>query len=154
MAASKGHHWTAMQSIPPEALLADHSPEHRAIANALRELVKRVVPEAIERVRPGWGLIGYDVPISRGKSRYFAFVWAEPEHVHLGFEHGVLMDDPAGLLQGRGETKQVRWLTFLSVGEIPPEAQDLVREAVRVATMSRSEKVLRRFDLEDRADTA
>ena len=143
-----------MDSIPPEALLADHSPERRQLANALRAIVKRAVPEAIERVRPGWGLIGYDVPIGRGKTRYFAFVWAEPEHVHLGFEHGVLMDDPAGLLHGRGETKQVRWLTFLSAEEIPPEAEDLVREAVRVATMSRSEKVLRRFDLEDRADTA
>jgi hypothetical protein len=139
-----------MDQIPPEALLADHSPERRAVANALRDLVKRAVPDAIERVRPGWGLIGYDVPVGRGRTRYFAFVWAEPEHVHLGFEHGVLMDDPAGLLQGRGETKQVRWLTFLSVDEIPTEAEDLVREAVRVATLSRGERMLRKLDQDER----
>jgi hypothetical protein len=138
-----------METIPPEALLADHPPERRAIANALRDLVKRVVPDAVERVRPGWGLIGYDVPVRRGKTRYFAFVWAEPEHVHLGFEHGVLMDDPAGLLQGRGETKQVRWLTFLQLADIPPEAEELVREAVRVATLSRAEKALTRMERED-----
>jgi hypothetical protein len=136
-----------MDPIPPEALLADHSPERRALANALRDIVRRAVPDAIERVRPGWGLIGYDVPVGR-RTRYFAWIWPEPEHVHLGFEHGVLMDDPHRLLKGRGVTKQVRWLTFQHIDEIPSEAPDLVREAVRVATMSRMERELRRMDLE------
>lgn len=137
-----------MDPIPPEALLADHSPEHRALANALRDIVRRAVPDAIERVRPGWGLIGYDVPVGR-RTRYFAWIWPEPEHVHLGFEHGVLMDDPHRLLKGRGVTKKVRWLTFQHLDEIPSEAPDLVREAVRVATMSRMERELRRMDLEE-----
>jgi hypothetical protein len=135
----------SMNEIPPEALLADHSPEHRAIANALRRLVRDAVPDAIERVRPGWGLIGYDVPFGR-RTRYFAFVWVETEHVHLGFEHGVLMDDPEGLLRGAGITKQVRWLTFEHLDEIPAEAADYVREAVRVATMSKGERELLRMD--------
>ena len=134
-----------MDEIPPEALLADHSPEHRAIANALRRLVRDAVPDAIERVRPGWGLIGYDVPFGR-RTRYFAFVWVEPEHVHLGFEHGVLMDDPQGLLGGAGITKQVRWLTFEHIDEIPAEAADYVREAVRMATLSKGERELLRMD--------
>jgi hypothetical protein len=137
-----------MDPIPPEALLADHSPERRALANALRNLVREAVPDAIERVRPGWGLIGYDVPVGR-RTRYFAWIWPEPEHVHLGFEHGVLMDDPHRLLKGRGVTKRVRWLTFRHLDEIPSEAPDLVREAVRVATMSRMERELRRMDLEE-----
>ncbi|HSL32425.1 MAG TPA: DUF1801 domain-containing protein [Candidatus Limnocylindrales bacterium] len=137
-----------MDPIPPEALLADHSPEHRALANALRDIVRRAVPDAIERVRPGWGLIGYDVPVGR-RTRYFAWIWPEPEHVHLGFEHGVLMDDPQRLLKGRGVTKKVRWLTFQHLDEIPSEAPELVREAVRVATMSRMERELRRMDLEE-----
>ena len=136
-----------MDDVPVEALLADHSPEHRALANALRDLVKGAVPEASERVRPGWGLIGYDVPVGR-RTRYFAFIWLEPEHVHLGFEHGVLMDDPHGLLQGEGITKQVRWLTMRSIAEIPPPARDLVREAARVGSMSRAERQLLRLDRE------
>ena len=135
----------SMDAIPPEALLADHPPEHQAIANALRRLVRDAVPDAIERVRPGWGLIGYDVPFGR-RTRYFAFVWVEPEHVHLGFEHGVLMDDPQGLLRGAGITKQVRWLTFKHIDEIPAEAADYVREAVRVATLSKGERELLRMD--------
>jgi hypothetical protein len=138
-----------METIPPEALLAAFPPEHQAIANSLRRLVTRSVPEAIERVRPGWGLIGYDVPIGR-QTRYFAFVWPEIEHVHLGFEHGVLMDDPEGMLQGAGVTKQVRWLTLLGLDEIrEAEFRALVREAAHVAAMSRSERLARRIDRED-----
>lgn len=137
-----------MEPIPPDALLADQPPERRAIANALRDIVRRAVPDAIERVRPGWGLIGYDVPVGR-RTRYFAFVWAEPEHVHLGFEHGVLMDDNDGLLQGRGITKQVRWLTFQHLHEIPPQAEDLVRAAARVAMLSRTERALLKLDREE-----
>jgi hypothetical protein len=136
-----------MDPIPAEALLADYPPEHQAIANALRRLVRDAVPDAIERVRPGWGLIGYDVPIGR-RTRYFAFVWREPEHVHLGFEHGVLIDDPHRLLRGKGITKQVRWLTFEHLQEIPAEAADLVREAARVASLSRGERQLLRMDRE------
>ena len=137
-----------MDTIPPEALLAPYPPGHQEIANELRRLVKRAVPDAIERVRPGWGLIGYDVPVGR-RTRYFAFIWPEPEHVHLGFEHGVLMDDPDGLLQGAGVTKQVRWLTLTEAGDIPPTAAELVREAVRVAVMSRSERLARLMDREE-----
>lgn len=137
-----------MDPFPPEALLADYPPDHRNVANALRRLVKRAVPDAIERVRPGWGLIGYDVPVGR-RTRYFAFIWPEPEHVHLGFEHGVLMDDPYGLLQGAGVTKQVRWLTLETVKDIPPTADELIREAARLAVMSRSERMARQVDREE-----
>jgi hypothetical protein len=138
-----------MDPLPPEALLAAYPPGHQDVANALRRLVKRAVPNAIERVRPGWGLIGYDVPAGR-RTRYFAFIWPEPDHVHLGFEHGVLMDDPHGLLQGAGVTKQVRWLTLTRVVDIPPTAGELVRQAARVAVMSRSERLARLMDREER----
>jgi hypothetical protein len=138
----------ATDAIPPEGLLADHSPEHRAIANRLRELVLETVPDAIEGVRQGWGLIGYDVPIGR-RTRFFAWIWLQPEHVHLGFQNGVLMTDPGSLLQGRGITKQVRWLTMDRLDDIPPEAPELIREAVRVAALSRAERVALRMDREE-----
>ena len=139
-----------METIPPEALLDRYPAGHQAIANELRALVKRTVPEAIERVRTGWGVIGYDVPVGRG-TRLFAFVWPEFEHVHLGFQHGVLMDDPAGRLQGAGTTKRVRWLTFRDLDDIPPDAADLLREAARLALMSRPERVAILIDREERA---
>ncbi len=139
-----------METIPPEALIAPYPPKHQEIANALRRLVMRAVPTAIERVRPGWGLIGYDIPVGR-KTRYFAFIWLQIEHVHIGFEHGVLMDDPNRVLQGAGVTKKVRWLTVERLDEInEAEVVVLVREAARVAVMSRSERLARQIDLEDR----
>lgn len=138
-----------MDVIPPELLLDPYPEPHRAIANELRALVRKAVPEAIERVRPGWGLIGYDVPSGPRRTRYFAFVWPEPEHVHIGFEQGVLMDDPRGVLEGRGVTKQVRWLTFAPGSAVDAAVVlDLVREAARVALLSRPERLARLLDRE------
>ena len=135
-----------MEGIPPEALLEDFPPPMQAIANRLREIVKATIPDALERVRPGWRLIGYDLPVGR-KAVYFAYVAPENEHVHLGFEHGWAMRDPLGLLKGVGITKQVRWLTFLDGDPIPAElCRELILEGARVATMTRGERILQAMD--------
>jgi hypothetical protein len=130
-----------MQPIPPEALLETVSPPIAALAQRLREAVLSVLPEAIERVRPGWRLIGYDVPIARGRTRYVCWVLPEAGHAHLGFEHGALMRDPDRRLEGEGVTKRVRWLTFRPGDEIDPVTlEEFVREAVRVAGLSVGER--------------
>ena len=137
-----------MDDIPPEALLDDFPPPMRAIAERLREVVRMAVPDAIERVRVGWRLIGYDLPLGR-KRAYFAFVAPETEPVHLGFEHGWAMRDPNRLLEGAGITKQVRWLKFFDADDIDVERYvELIREAARVAAMPRSERELRALDRE------
>lgn len=139
-------------TLPPEALLEPYPPGHRAIAAMLREAVLRIVPDAIERVRPGWGLIGYDVPIGPRRTRYFAFLWPEPEHVHLGFEYGILMDDPDRVLEGAGVTKKVRWLTFTRPADVDIElVERLIAEGVRVATLGREERLALAMDREERA---
>ena len=127
--------------LTPGDLLADVPGPMAEIGEWLRGVVRRAVPEAIERVRPGWRLIGYDVPTATRRTAYFAFISAEPVHVHLGFEHGILMDDPLRLLQGAGITKQVRWVT-LTPDLLLPEDQlaDLARESARVAALSRGER--------------
>jgi len=138
----------AMELIPPEALLEDFPPTMQAIAHRLRALVKATIPDAIERVRPGWRLIGYDLPVGR-RAVYFAYVAPEVEHVHLGFEHGWAMRDPHGMLLGRGITKQVRWLTFREGDDIDAGiCAGLVHEAARVAAMTRGERMLRSMDRE------
>jgi hypothetical protein len=144
-----------MDPIPPEAFLAGYPEDMRAIAERLRRVVRDARPDAVERVRAGWHLIGYDVPAPRGsgrKSACFAYVAPEHEHVHLGFEHGVAMRDPHGLLQGRGITNQVRWLTFRPGDVIDePACIELLHEAVRVATMSRAERAFAAMDAADEA---
>lgn len=131
-----------MDDVPVPAFLAEYPAAIRRQANALRALVRRVVPEAVERVRPGWRLIGYDVPVGR-RTRYFAYVAPEPGHVHLGFEYGILMSDPAGMLEGAHlRLRKVRYLTFQPGQPIPAGAVvELVRDAARLAVMPRSERM-------------
>jgi len=135
--------------LPPEAFLEGYPAGIRDAAEALRAIVRRAVPDAIESVRGGWRLIGYEVPVGR-RSRYFAYVAPEPIHVHLGFEYGAWMDDPDGLLQGAHlGLKKVRFTTFTEGQAIPEAALErLTREAARVALLSRGERLARAFDRE------
>jgi hypothetical protein len=127
-----------MDWIPPEAFLAGYPDGIRAAAEQLRALIKQVVPDAVERVRTGWRLIGYDLPVGR-RTVYFAYIAPEPIHVHIGFEHGVLMADPDRLLEGAHlKLRKVRFLTFKAGDVLPEEAiRGLIREAARVAGLSR-----------------
>ncbi len=131
-----------MEPLPPEVFLDSYPPAIRDAAERLRAIVRRAVPDVIERVRPGWRLIGYDIPLGR-RVRYFAWVAPEPIHVHLGFEVGTLMADPDRVLQGAHlGLKKVRFLTFRP-GDAIPEATllTLTREAAGIAAMSRQERL-------------
>ena len=125
----------APESIPPELFLSGYPAEIRDIAERLRRVVQDAVPEAIERVRTGWRLIGYDVPVGRRRTRYFAFVAPEPQHAHLGFEHGIWMSDPDGLLLGAHlDLRKVRFVTYEPGDAIPADA--LVRYAREAADLA------------------
>jgi hypothetical protein len=136
--------------MPPEAYLAAYPADIREAAERLRAIVRRAVPDAVERVRPGWHLIGYDVPAGR-RSVYFAYVAAEPVHVHLGFEFGVSMADPDRVLEGAHlGLRQVRYLTFRP-GDVIHEAPlvKLTRDAARVAAMSREQRLALALDRDE-----
>ena len=66
-----------MDPIPADAFLAGYPDGILEAAQALRGIVRRAVPGAVERVRSGWRLIGYDLPVGR-RSVYFAFVTFRP----------------------------------------------------------------------------
>jgi len=142
-----------MDPMPPEALLADYPPAMRDIAEALRSIVRLAVPNVVEAVRPGWRLIGYDVPAGRKRTVYFCWVAPEPGHVHLGFQYGIFMDDRDGVLIGKGITRKVRWVTMRESDPIP-EAMlvELVRESARVALLSRSDRLMGVLDQESGPD--
>jgi hypothetical protein len=132
-----------METIPPEAFLDGYPDDMQAIGETLRAVVRRSVPNAVERVREGWRLIGYDVPVGRRKA-YFAFIAPENEHVHLGFEYGTLMDDPGGVLLGAHlNLRKVRFLTFRTIDDIDPDrCRRLIEEAARLAMLSQAERRL------------
>lgn len=132
-------------SIPtPEAFLAPYHPAVQAAAHELRTLIKATVPEAIEAVRVGWTLIGYRIPHGK-KAPYFGFVAPLVDRAVLGFEFGYLLDDPEGLLSGNGS--QVRQVVVRDVSEIRPEpTAALIREAVRLALLTKDERSLIQAD--------
>ena len=130
------------EPVPPELFLSGFSPEIRHIAEDLRRIVHEAVPEAVERVRTGWRLIGYDVPVGR-RTRYFAFVAPEPTHVHLGFEYGVWMTDPDLLLRGAHlDLKKVRFVTY-ELGDVIPAAVLVryTREAADLAALGSAGRI-------------
>jgi hypothetical protein len=139
---ARGRPGHVTDSIPPDAFLADYPEPIQAIAEALRSLVRRTVPDAVERVRLGWRLIGYDLPVGR-RSVFFAYVAPEPGHVHLGFQVGTLMADPKRLMKGAHlKLKKVRYLTFAADQPIPEGTLvELIREAAGIAGLSREERL-------------
>ena len=129
------------ESIPPDFFLAGYADDVRDTANELRIVVKRAVPDVVERVRPGWRIIGYDVPLGR-RSVYFAWVMPEVVHVHLGWVHGVYMDDPDRRLEGAHlRLVSTRFVTFEPGDAIPEAAMEaFTRDAARIAALTREER--------------
>jgi hypothetical protein len=133
-----------VEPIPPEVFLDGYPPGIGEAAERLRTVVRLAVPDAIERVRIGWRLIGYEVRVGK-RTRYFAFVAPEVEHVHLGFEYGVWMTDPERLLRGAHlNLRKVRFVTY-EPGDAIPEAVlvEYTKEAAGIAAMSREERLAR-----------
>ena len=128
----------------PEEFLATYHPAVQHVAHELRALIRATVPDAIEAVRVGWTLIGYRIPHGK-KAPYFGYVALLVDRAVLGFEFGYLLDDPAGLLTGKGS--QVRHVMVRDVSEIRPEpTADLIRAAVRLAMLTKDERALIQAD--------
>ncbi len=142
-----------LDKMPPDALLSGYPEAIVELVEELRLIVRRAVPEASEAVRPGWRLIGYDLPVGR-RTTFWAWVMPEPGHVHLGFPQGILMADSAGVLEGAGITKRARWLTVSPGDQLDGGLfADCAVEAARIARLSRSERMAVALDREARWDS-
>ena len=121
---------------PVEALLDDYPEAIRETGLALRSLIFRTAPGAVETIRHGWRWIAYSLPEAR-RVRNFAWIGPEQKHIHLGFEHGTLLADPDRLLHGAEERlKQFRYFTFEpSIDVDEAVLADYLRRAADLATM-------------------
>lgn len=129
---------TRGDALPPEVLLEDFPPDRAALAQGLREVVLAAVPNAIERVRTGWRVIGYDVPLGGRRTGFFAWIMPQREHVHLGFPWGVMLLDRDGLLEGDGVTKRARWFTLAQPEDLrDPKLAEFTRAAADLTTLGR-----------------
>lgn len=131
LASARASRYASSMSFPSyrrdsvEELLASCTPPVRRLVQAARKRLLELVPGATERLRVGWGILGYDAP------GYFAFVAPQADHVRIGFERGVLLDDPGGILEGRGS--QVRHVCIRSEQDLAGDAlARLVRQAAEM----------------------
>lgn len=114
-----------------EALVAGVDAGVREVVDRLRELIHRLLPDAIEELDPSARLIGYTYQPGTYKGLITAIA-PHTAHVNLMFSKGVeLLDvDTTGLLEGTG--KQARHIRFQQPGDVDrPEVRSLLTEAAR-----------------------
>jgi hypothetical protein len=115
-------------TLTPEDILAGHSSLVVDLAQQLRAIVRRTVPEATERAYPGWRAIGYRHP----EAGYFSAIFPYRDYVALGLEFGAYLPDPAGLLRaGPSDGKRVRYVEVRRRKDIATRAiQCLLLESI------------------------
>lgn len=117
--------------LSPEQFLAVYPAGIQQLAAAVTGLIQRTVPEAAAQVRMGWQLVGFR---TSPEGRYFAYIAPFEDHAMLGFEYGVLLEDPAGLLGGKGS--QVRTVRLDEPDRIKDLAlAELIRQAAQLAEL-------------------
>src|SRR5438105_14717595 len=86
---------------PPVATFPKgYSSQVREIAVKAREVILSVMPDAAEKVYPGWKVIQYAT--GADMKSVFAAISPQRERVNLGLANGVGLPDPEGLLEGTG----------------------------------------------------
>lgn len=112
-----------------EELFAEHKPEVAALAAEVRDVVLLAMRTVEERVYPGWHGLGFHHP----RAGYIVGLFPRAGDVRLGFERGIDLPDPEGVLTGDGS--QVRHLD-LTPGDIVPLAAivDLIDAAVALGS--------------------
>ena len=101
----------------------DQSPKNRSVIRALRAFVKHVAPGLRESVTWGNGCwLKGSVPVS--------YVYTTPDYVQFGFFRGSALQDPQGLLEGKGQ--YVRHIKMRKPSDIDEDVfVALLRQAAR-----------------------
>lgn len=110
------------------------SPKLRDTVDALREAVRRIVPDAEETVL--WGGLSYHSPWVGGRVKgAICQISVKGSDVRLEFIHGIRLADPDGLLEGDRLSK--RYVSVRSVADARRAAiARLIREASAVELTS------------------
>jgi len=111
-----------------DTFLKGYSPQVREIAVKAREVILAVMPDATEKVYPGWKVIQYAT--GADMKSVFAALSPQRERVNLGLAGGVDLPDPDGLLEGDG--KAIRHVKLTSPdAAAAPAVRELVRGALK-----------------------
>lgn len=103
--------------------LADQTAKNQKLIRALRKFVKRAAPKLDESVKWGNGCwLNGKAPV--------AYVYSDADWVQFGFFRGASLDDPKGLLEGKGQ--YVRHVKVRKSADIDEKAFGaLLRQAAR-----------------------
>jgi hypothetical protein len=111
-----------------DTFLKGYPPAVREIAVKAREVILSVMPDATEKVYPGWKVIQYGA--GADMKSVFAAISPQRERVNLGLANGVDLEDPDGLLEGDGKAiRHVKLTSPEAAGA--PAVKELVRGALQ-----------------------
>jgi hypothetical protein len=86
---------------PVEEFVNHAEPKMRDLARKVREFVRGVYPDLIERLDKGSWVIRYSM--SEKMSDDVAYIAAHKAHLNIGLMRGSQLSNPAGLLEGTGK---------------------------------------------------
>ena len=111
---------------PVEGFLSSYDPKVQDLARGLRSLVRRLAPEAEEKLHRPWKTIAY------GRTKKFCAVSPHKSWVNLQFHSGSNLADASELLEGTG--KSMRHVKVSSPRDVKRKAlAKLIREAAEQA---------------------
>lgn len=108
-----------------DALVEGFPPSVVALTRDLIAMLLRIRPDFVARVRSGWRSVNFRHP----RAGFVCGVFPSPGSVALVFEHGRLLSDANGLLQGDGS--RMRYIPLVP-GDVLPETEIalLIAEAI------------------------
>lgn len=96
------------------------------LAGQARALILSLDPQAVEVARPGDRAVSYGLGPAKMRESY-AYLMPQARWLNLGFYHGAVLHDPAGLLQGSG--KGLRHIKLHAPADLGAEVAALLRAA-------------------------
>ena len=112
-----------------------------ALALAVRRFVLTETPRATETIYDAYNAVAIGYSFTGRLKESFCHMAVYAKHVNLGFNRGVDLADPRGILQGNG--KQIRHFTIREVGDVKNSyLTRLLREVVQNAReLGKSNKI-------------
>ena len=109
-----------------EQFFGSYDSDVQELARGLRALVRRLVPEAEEKLHRSWKTVAYGCTVK------FCAISPHKSWVNLQFHSGSSLQDPSGLLEGTG--KSMRHVKVAIPGDLRRQAlMKLIREAAHLA---------------------
>lgn len=125
---------TAKYSAPPALIkfLKPYDREIRELALQLRGLLLEEIGPCYENIYDAYSAVAIGYGTSDRLSDGIFHIAVYSNHVNLGFNEGATLDDPKGILLGKGN--RIRHLTIKSPADVArPEIRAYIRRARKVA---------------------